>query len=338
MHHEAVVANKPGQTFLLSECYASIQGESSLVGTPTVFVRLYSCNLRCAWCDSVYAVEGGDYKEVSVGEVVARVQELSTPAEESRHRGISHVCWTGGEPLLQWKSVVKAIEALPPHLVHSMETDGEVDLAPFDAAVAVAATLAVVEPYSSGLGGGGFWLLHRAADGYEVMVDGRETAPSGANRELYFDRDGVPIKGATTHGGRAAAIPGTPAALAHVAPSTLGAAALALAVLSGPMAAVALRVSASRAVEAEPAAAAAAIVTAPAPHPRERFLRELMAWRGLDDEAARTRLAPALAAQKDALAAVWRGRVKRFANEGEVERLAAALQPPLAAALKQALA
>lgn len=134
MHHEAVVGNKPGETFLLNECYASIQGESSLVGTPTVFVRLYSCNLRCAWCDSVYAVEGGDYREVSVRDLVARVKEL-TAADGGRRRGISHICWTGGEPLLQWRSVAKAIEALPTRFVHSMETDGEVDLAPFDRAV-----------------------------------------------------------------------------------------------------------------------------------------------------------------------------------------------------------
>ena len=135
MHHEAVVANKPGETLLLSECYASIQGESSLVGTPTVFVRLYSCNLRCAWCDSVYAVEGGDYREVRVDELVARVQDLIGSHGGGRS-GIGHLCWTGGEPLLQWRSVARAIEALPAHLVHSMETDGEVDLAPFDAAVA----------------------------------------------------------------------------------------------------------------------------------------------------------------------------------------------------------
>lgn len=136
MSHVAAVANRPGETFLLSECYASIQGESSLVGTPTVFVRLYSCNLRCAWCDSMYAVEGGDYREIAVGEIVARVKELSESPGGSRHRGIAHVCWTGGEPLLQWKSMARAIEALPPHFVHSIETDGEVDLAPFDRAVA----------------------------------------------------------------------------------------------------------------------------------------------------------------------------------------------------------
>ena len=134
MHHEAIVGNKPGETFLLNECYVSIQGESSLVGTPTVFVRLYSCNLRCAWCDSVYAVEGGDYREMSVRELVERVRTLAAAGGAPRS-GIRHVCWTGGEPLLQWRSVARAIEGLPEPFVHSMETDGEVDLAPFDAAV-----------------------------------------------------------------------------------------------------------------------------------------------------------------------------------------------------------
>ena len=87
----------------------------------------------------------------------------------------------------------------------------------FDAAVAIAAALAVVEPYSSGLGGGGFFLLHRAADGRQIMVDGRETAPAGARREQYFERDGNPIPGASTQGGKSVAIPGMPAALAHLA-------------------------------------------------------------------------------------------------------------------------
>jgi gamma-glutamyltranspeptidase/glutathione hydrolase len=86
----------------------------------------------------------------------------------------------------------------------------------FDAAVAVAAALAVVEPYSSGLGGGGFWLLHRSNDRFETMVDGRETAPADAHLELYIDAAGKSVRGATTTGGTAAAIPGTPAAMVHV--------------------------------------------------------------------------------------------------------------------------
>jgi gamma-glutamyltranspeptidase/glutathione hydrolase len=87
----------------------------------------------------------------------------------------------------------------------------------FDAAVAVAAVLAVVEPYASGLGGGGLWLLHRAADGRQVMVDARETAPAGVRPELFVDASGKPIRAATTRGGTAVAIPGAPAALVHVA-------------------------------------------------------------------------------------------------------------------------
>jgi gamma-glutamyltranspeptidase/glutathione hydrolase len=87
----------------------------------------------------------------------------------------------------------------------------------FDAAVAVAAALAVVEPYSSGLGGGGFFLLHRAADNKQVMIDARETAPAGVKREHYLDAAGNAVKGATMQGGTASGIPGTPAGLAHLA-------------------------------------------------------------------------------------------------------------------------
>jgi gamma-glutamyltranspeptidase/glutathione hydrolase len=87
----------------------------------------------------------------------------------------------------------------------------------FDAAVAVSAALAVVEPYGSGLGGGGFWLLHRAADGHEVMLDGRERAPFAASRDMYLDATGEPVPGLSIAGPLAAGIPGTPAALAHLA-------------------------------------------------------------------------------------------------------------------------
>ncbi len=87
----------------------------------------------------------------------------------------------------------------------------------FDAAIAVSATLAVVEQTSSGIGGGGFWLLHRAEDGFEVMVDGREQAPAAATRDMYLDADGKVNRDLAVNGPLAAAIPGEVAALAHIA-------------------------------------------------------------------------------------------------------------------------
>lgn len=87
----------------------------------------------------------------------------------------------------------------------------------FDAAVAVSATLAVVEPYSSGIGGGGFWLLHESRNKKDIMIDGRETAPLKATRNMYLDKEGNVIPGLSVNGALAAGIPGEPAALAHIA-------------------------------------------------------------------------------------------------------------------------
>lgn len=87
----------------------------------------------------------------------------------------------------------------------------------FDAAVAVSAALAVVEPYSSGLGGGGFYLLHRAADGHEVMLDARERAPLAASADMYRDAHGEVDPAASLDGPLAAGIPGLPAALDRLA-------------------------------------------------------------------------------------------------------------------------
>jgi gamma-glutamyltranspeptidase / glutathione hydrolase len=86
----------------------------------------------------------------------------------------------------------------------------------FDAAVAVAAALAVVEPSSSGLGGGGFFLLHRQSDGFETMVDAREKAPGAATRDMYLDKAGNVTKG-STEGPISAAIPGEPASFEYLA-------------------------------------------------------------------------------------------------------------------------
>lgn len=87
----------------------------------------------------------------------------------------------------------------------------------FDAAVAASAALAVLEPQSSGLGGGGFWLLHVAASGRDIMVDGRERAPLAASRDMYLRSAGEAEDRLSLDGPLAAAIPGEPAALVHIA-------------------------------------------------------------------------------------------------------------------------
>jgi gamma-glutamyltranspeptidase/glutathione hydrolase len=87
----------------------------------------------------------------------------------------------------------------------------------FDAAVAVSAALAVVEPNGSGMGGGGFYLLHRASDGRQVVVDAREVAPAAATRDMYLDAAGNPVEGLSTRHAKAAGIPGEPAGWEHLA-------------------------------------------------------------------------------------------------------------------------
>jgi gamma-glutamyltranspeptidase/glutathione hydrolase len=87
----------------------------------------------------------------------------------------------------------------------------------FDAAVAVSAALSVVEPRGSGLGGGGFYLLHRSSDGYEILVDAREVAPAAATRDMFLDEHGKPVPGRSTETALAGGIPGEAAAFAHLA-------------------------------------------------------------------------------------------------------------------------
>ena len=104
----------------ITEIFASVQGESSRVGLPTVFVRLTGCPLRCTWCDTAYAFTGGSSR--ALDDILAEV---------ARH-GLRHVCVTGGEPLAQ-KGCLALLSALcdAGHDV-SLETSGALDIAGVD--------------------------------------------------------------------------------------------------------------------------------------------------------------------------------------------------------------
>ena len=105
---------------------------------------------------------------------------------------------------------------------HQLSTDAGLEIIgqggnAFDAAVAVSSTLSVVEPISSGIGGGGFFLLHDAKTGRDVFVDARETAPAAATPAAYLDKNGQLDRDRATNGPWSAGIPGLPAALVHLA-------------------------------------------------------------------------------------------------------------------------
>jgi len=108
----------------ISEIFHSLQGESTRVGLPTVFVRLTGCPLRCTWCDTEYAFSGGSSMRLS--EVLARVAQY----------GCAAVCVTGGEPLAQ-KGCLDLLKALcDAGYSVSLETSGALDLSGVDPRVA----------------------------------------------------------------------------------------------------------------------------------------------------------------------------------------------------------
>lgn len=75
----------------INEIFKSISGEAANAGYPVIFVRTYGCNLRCGYCDTMYAVEGGDYITMDPQGILKECENL----------GIKRVILTGGEPLIQ---------------------------------------------------------------------------------------------------------------------------------------------------------------------------------------------------------------------------------------------
>jgi 7-carboxy-7-deazaguanine synthase len=112
-------------TLRVTEVFHSIQGESLTVGFPTVFVRLTGCPLRCTYCDTAYAFQGGEVR--SLDNILAEVHGFAA----------RHVCVTGGEPLAQ-PNCLRLLAALcDAGFTVSLETSGALDVAGVDPRVTI---------------------------------------------------------------------------------------------------------------------------------------------------------------------------------------------------------
>lgn len=107
-------------TLRITEIFHSIQGESSRVGLPTVFVRLTGCPLRCVWCDTEYAFSGGE--TLTVEDILQRVAGFDCAT----------VCVTGGEPLAQKHSLALLAALCDAGHSVSLETSGALDIGGVD--------------------------------------------------------------------------------------------------------------------------------------------------------------------------------------------------------------
>ena len=96
----------------INEIFFSLQGEGLLVGTPSIFIRSTGCNLRCSYCDTIYAYTKGI--EMTIPQIVETVQGY--PA--------THICITGGEPLMQRETVPLVDSLLKKKYFVSLETNG----------------------------------------------------------------------------------------------------------------------------------------------------------------------------------------------------------------------
>jgi len=104
-------------TVFVAETFVSIQGEGTLAGVPSFFIRTSGCNLRCAWCDTPYASWHPDGRRRAVADLVA----------EAGASGRRHVVITGGEPLLQRElgALTRALAGAGHHI--TVETAGTLD-------------------------------------------------------------------------------------------------------------------------------------------------------------------------------------------------------------------
>ena len=108
----------------VTEVFFSLQGEASRAGLPTVFIRLTGCPLRCGYCDTEYAFQGGEWH--SIPEILASVAQYPT----------RHVTVTGGEPLAQ-KACTELLTALcDAGKDVTLETSGALDITRVDPRVA----------------------------------------------------------------------------------------------------------------------------------------------------------------------------------------------------------
>lgn len=104
----------------ITEIFYSIQGESNTVGWPTVFVRLTGCPLRCQYCDTAYAFQGGQQR--SIADILQQVAVYSP----------RYVCVTGGEPLAQRECLNLLTQLCDQGYIVSLETSGALDVAGVD--------------------------------------------------------------------------------------------------------------------------------------------------------------------------------------------------------------
>ncbi len=104
---------------IVNEIFYSIQGESSRAGFPSLFIRLAGCNLKCSYCDTVYA------RPLSAGEEMP-VEQIIDKAES--YRDFDHITITGGEPLLQPGSVYLMKELINKGYNVQLETNGSLSL------------------------------------------------------------------------------------------------------------------------------------------------------------------------------------------------------------------